>query len=94
MHIVVYIEIIFDSLLSWLARLPERSKGLCSGRNVFVLVGSSPTACKMKSCKIAEKSATDMDVGSPKGEVKTNARCIFFAFLFIAVHITALTRTQ
>ena len=66
------------------ASLPERSKGLCSGRNVFVLVGSSPTACKIKSCKIAEKSATDnMDVGSSKDEVKTNARCFLFAFFCV-----------
>ncbi len=27
------------------AQMPERSKGLCSGRNVFALVGSNPTLC-------------------------------------------------
>ena len=30
------------------ASLPERSKGLRSGRNVFVLVGSNPTACNRR----------------------------------------------
>ena len=29
--------------LPWHAQMPERSKGLCSGRNVFALVGSNPT---------------------------------------------------
>ncbi len=55
-----------------LASLPERSKGLRSGCNVFVLVGSNPTACTQTAILRGEyRVPSDPRSQAPSGPVST-----------------------